>query len=262
MAIDLLIVIAAIWLAAASFTDLKKREVSDWLSFSLIAIALAIRSAESIIQKNPAPILTGIIGFFIFFAIAILMYYGKLFAGGDVKLLAALGSVIPSMAFLSNILVAGSVYGLAYSVFLALANFKGFYSEIRKNRRLFLMSLIPSLLLLMTYVFTSNIFILLLLISVFSITLIFIFVNSVEKSCLIRKVRPIKLTEGDWLFKDVKIKGKTVKASFEGLTKKDIAMIRSSGKKVYVKYGIPFIPVFLIALILTVFFGNIFMIFI
>ena len=79
---------------------------------------------------------------------------------------------------------------------------------------------------------------------------------------MIKNVSPSRLTEGDWLLRDVKVKGKTVKASFDGLTKKDIAMIKASGKKVYVKYGIPFIPVFLIALLLTVFFGNIFMVFV
>ncbi|MBU2523248.1 MAG: A24 family peptidase [Nanoarchaeota archaeon] len=262
MVIDILIVVAVVWLFAASFTDLKKREVSDWLSFSLIAIALSIRSAESIIQWDPVPILTSLSGLVVFFIIAMAMYYGKLFAGGDVKLLTALGAVIPSFSFLSNILIAGSVYGLVYSLVLALINFKDFYSELRKNKKLFLISLLLSLLFFAGYAITSNIFILLILVSALAITLILIFVNSVEKSCLIKKVNPSKLTEGDWLLKDVKVRGNVVKASFEGLTRKEIAMIKASGKKVFVKYGIPFIPVFLMALLITVFFGNIFMIFI
>jgi len=262
MVMDLLIAITVVWLIAASVTDFKKREVSDWLSFSLIAIALAVRSAESIIQNNPTPILTSLTGLAIFFIIAIVMYYCKLFAGGDVKLLSALGAVIPSMDFLSNILVAGSVYGLAYSVILALMNFRNFYSELKKNKDLFLISIMVSMILFAGYLFTSNIFLLLLVISALSIILIFIFVNSVEKSCLIKMVSPAKLMEGDWLLKDVRAGGKTVKANFEGVTKKEIAMIKSYGKKVWVKYGIPFIPVFLLALMLTILFGNIFTVFI
>lgn len=262
MVIDLLIGITMVWLVAASVTDFKKREVSDWLSFSLIAIALAIGSAESIILWDPTPILTSLTGLGIFFVIAIVMYYCKLFAGGDVKLLTALGAVIPSMDFLSNILVAGSIYGLAYSLILAGINFRNFYFELKKSKDLFMISILFSMILFAGYIFTSNVFILLLVICALSITLIFIFVNSVEKSCLIKLVSPLKLTEGDWLLKDVKVKGKTIGANFEGLTKKEIAMIKSSGKKVWVKYGIPFIPVFLLALLMTIFFENIFMIFI
>lgn len=262
MVIDLLIVIALIWLCAASFTDLKKREVSDWLSFSLIAIALSIRSAESIIQRDPSPILTSLSGLGIFLLIALIMYYGKLFAGGDVKLLAALGAVIPSFAFLSNILVAGSIYGLAYSAVLALINFKQFANEFKKNWKVLRAFSIFAIILILFYLITSEILILFFLISVALIVLVFVFVNAVEKSCLIIKVSPEKLTVGDWLFKDVKIKDIIIKADFEGLTKNEIALIRKSGKKVYVKYGIPFVPVFLLAFILTLLFDNVFTIFI
>jgi len=259
--VDILIIIAGIWLAAASLTDLKKREVSDWLSFSLIAIALSIRTVESIIQWSYVPILQSILGLAGFFLLANIMYFGKLFAGGDVKLMAAIGSVIPSISFLSNVLVAGSVYGIAYSIFLALMNPGRFYKETRNYRHAFIISFLISLLLLSGYAFTANIFLLMISLAVLSIALLMIFVQSVEKSCLIKNVPPNQLTEGDWLLKDVKIRGKVIKADFEGLTKKDIAKIREANVNVLIKYGIPFIPVFLTAFLLTVFYGNIFSIF-
>ena len=86
--------------------------------------------------------------------------------------------------------------------------------------------------------------------------LIYLFTKAVEKTCLMKYVAPSKLTEGDWLLKSVKVNGKTIKANFHGLTKKDLAILRKLKKKVQVKYGIPFIPVFLIAFLLTVYFGN------
>ena len=44
--------ITLIWLTAACITDLKKREVANWLSFSLIAIALGMRAIASISVGN------------------------------------------------------------------------------------------------------------------------------------------------------------------------------------------------------------------
>jgi Flp pilus assembly protein protease CpaA len=260
--IDPLLIITALWLAAASFTDLKKSEVSDWLSFSLIAIALSIRTTESIILWDYSPILISLIGLAAFFILSNIMYYGKLFAGGDVKLMTALGPIVPSLAFLSNMLIAGGIYGIVFSAVLAMRNFKSFSSEMKKRRNLLMISLFVSMLLAILYFFISNPFIFLLSLSMIFISFIFAFVNSVEKACLIKMVSPEKLTVGDWLMKNVRVHGKVIKADFEGLTKKEIHLIKKSKMKVMIKYGIPFVPVFLIAFLITVLWGNIFLIFI
>ena len=260
--IDLLLIITAIWLFAASVTDIKKTEVSDWLSFSLLAIALAFNLSKGIISGDFSSLWASLLGVVVFFIIANILYYGKLFAGGDAKILISLGAVIPSPAFLSNILVFGSIYGILYSLFLALRYWKPFWNEFKKYKKLMIYFLIPSVLIALLYFATSMIMLLIFAAIVFFMPLLFVTVNSVEKSCLIRKVEPEKLMLGDWLFKDVKAKGKIIKADFEGLTKRDIALIRKSGKKVFIKYGIPFIPVFLIAFLVTVFAGNILTIFI
>jgi len=265
MDINVLIVIAAIWLLAASISDLKKREVPDWLSFSLIAIALAVKSAQSIIEWSSSPILTSIVGLAVFFILANLFYYGRLFAGGDAKLLIALGAVLPSFALLSNILVIGSAYGLLYSCLLAIFNKKAFLLELKKSskhfRTLSLLFLFAAFFILiiglilkfpLLYFFSAIIFI---------FPFLYLFVNSVEKAALIKKISPNQLTEGDWLFQDAKAKGKMIKVNFEGLSKNQIAFLKKTRQKVYVKYGIPFIPVFLIAFLITIAIGNIFMLF-
>lgn len=255
---EILLIIAAIWLIAASFTDLKNREVANWLSFSLLAIALAIRTAESIIAWNIEPLINSLFGLFIFFIIANLLYYGKVFAGGDAKLLIALGAVIPGTAFLSNLLISGSIYGLAYTIGLGIIKPKAVWKEIRKPKTnpayLFL-----SLAVLLAIGISFKI-ILLYLLSSIGILLygIHIFVKSVEKVCLIKRVSPKNLTEGDWLYKSIKVNGKTIKAGFQGLTKKEINILKRANKKVQVKYGIPFIPVFLIAFLITALWNNIF----
>lgn len=250
--------LTALWLVAASFTDLKKREVPDWLSFSLIAIALSIKASESIIVWSWKPIIVSIIGLSVFFILANILYYGKVFAGGDAKLLSAMGAVIPSVNFLSNVLIAGSIYGILYSVFLSLKNRKAFAKEIKKqDKNNFKYASIGFLAVLTSAYFLNSALLYLLSLMLLLLYAVHIFTQAVEKAALIKSVEAKDLTEGDWLFKDVKFKGKIIRADFEGLSKKDLALLRRSGKKIYVKYGIPFVPVFLIAFILTVFFGDI-----
>ncbi|MFH1607704.1 MAG: hypothetical protein ABIA78_01075, partial [archaeon] len=60
--------------------------------------------------------------------------------------------------------------------------------------------------------------------------------------------------EGDWLYNDLKVEGKTIKASWDGLNKKEIELIRGEYKEVKVKYGIQFVPVFLISFLILVYF--------
>jgi prepilin signal peptidase PulO-like enzyme (type II secretory pathway) len=75
-------------------------------------------------------------------------------------------------------------------------------------------------------------------------------------------VIPDKLTEGDWLVKQVKI-GKTIIAPPRlGLEKKQVELLQKLYKqkkidKILVRYGIPFAPAFLFSFAATLTFGNI-----
>lgn len=256
---ELLLIITAIWLLAASLTDLKKREVADWLSLSLITIAISIRASESIISGNLLPLAKSGIGLLVFFVLANILYNGKIFAGGDAKLLTALGAVISGLEILSNVLVVGGLYGLVYSIGLGLINIKKVYPEIKNKGSL---ESHPTLIFLIALVFIgvsvnySPIY--LFSLAFIGLYCLQVFSSAVEKTALIKKVSPSDLTEGDWLVSDVRIGKNLIKANFSGLTKKDIQTIRKANKQVYIKYGIPFIPVFLIAFLVTVFAGNIF----
>ncbi len=257
---DLLIVIAALWLAAASFTDLKKREVADWLSFSLMAIALSFRASESVISGSIQPLATSLIGMMAFFIIANILYHGKIFAGGDAKILTAFGAIIPGIPILANLLIVGGAYGLVYSLFLGAINLKQIYPELIVKGEA---ESNPLLIFLITLIIAGVAInfapLYLISMALTSIYLLEIFVRVVEKKALTKKVSPNKLTEGDWLVKDVALGKTVVRANFEGLTKKDIELIKKAKKDVYVKYGIPFIPVFLIALLITIKYGNLFL---
>jgi hypothetical protein len=91
--------------------------------------------------------------------------------------------------------------------------------------------------------------------AILSVTpLIYFYSKAIENSCMIKLVSPNKLTEGDWLEKDVKIGNKYIKKSVHGLSKRDIEFLKKKKKKVWIKEGIPFSPAFLISFLLMVFF--------
>ena len=79
---------------------------------------------------------------------------------------------------------------------------------------------------------------------------------------MLKYVEPQKLTEGDWIVKDIKINGKYITGPKDlGIAKKQInelVMLYKKGKirKVLMKIGIPFVPSFFIAFVVTLIYGN------
>jgi len=88
-------------------------------------------------------------------------------------------------------------------------------------------------------------------------------IKAVEKSCMIKKIPLSKLTEGDWITGKIKLKNNKIFASEKtGISAKDIALLKKNKIKfVNVKYGMPFLPSFFVAYILTIILGNWFLLF-
>ena len=259
-----LVALGIIWVIGAMFQDLKRREVDNLWNFSLIAIALAYRASVSVFSNDYWFVLNGLIGLGIFLIIGNLFYYSRMFAGGDAKLLIALGVILPLSynwiinfkifgLFILLFLIAGSFYSLIYAVFLMIFNFKRFKKEFvlqwKDYKKMFFIALIfvGLWIVLMFILGYANFSLVGLIILLFPV--LFVFAKSIEESCLVREVNCNKATLGDWLYKPVKIKGRIIKADWEGLGKKELELIRKSKKKVFIKYGIPFTPSFLFGLI-------------
>ena len=266
----LLSFIALIYLLVACFEDIKKREIHDWLSFSLIAIALAVRAIVSLSIKKPFYFLYSLLALGIFYAVALLLYYAKAFGGGDAKFLIALSVVFATtpkfsllqepflFTFVVNSIVLSFFYVLFFSFFLAVKNRKGFAVEFKKeNRKGFLLKVslffLGLLFIILSFIFSPSFLIFSLVF--FALPYLYFFVKAVENSCLIKKVKPSQLREGDWLVESVKIKGKIIRPSVHGLSEKEIGLLKKARKSVRIKEGIPFIPVYLISVIVS-FFAN------
>jgi hypothetical protein len=86
---------------------------------------------------------------------------------------------------------------------------------------------------------------------------LWIYIKVIEKVAMLKYVTPSELTEGDWIAKEVKVNGKLICGPRDlGIEKEQIAKLKQfyrkgKVKKVLVKYGIPFVPSFLLALIAT-----------
>ncbi len=91
---------------------------------------------------------------------------------------------------------------------------------------------------------------------------LWIAIKAVEDACMLKYVKPMQLTEGDWIAKDVKVNGKYITGPKDlGIEKKKIKKLialykRRKIKKILIKEGIPFVPSFFVAYVITLIYGN------
>lgn len=271
----LLIAVGITGMIVATIVDLKKREVPDWISYSMIASGFGLRIIDSLTTNDWAYTLYGLIGFAVMVGIGLFMYYTKQWGGGDTKLIMALGIIFAAIGtkklflvdLFINILIIGAMYGIAFGIFLAIKKWDKFKEEIKKamikNKKIRIATLILGgavavvILIMQDRLITMvlGLTTLLLILYIYLIT----FMRAVDKACMYKYLEVEKLTEGDWVAEEVKVNNKVICGPKDlGLEKEQIEELKKlKVKKVLVKEGIPFVPPFLIATILTLIFGNV-----
>ena len=288
----ILLCVGFIALIIGSCTDIKTREVPDWLNFALIASALGLRLIYSVVSFDFSYFLYGLLGFGIFFVIAYLMFYSGQWGGGDSKMLMGVGALVGTypefllkffspnlsfglpVAFFLNLLFVGSFYGLVWSIVLAVKHRKAFVKKWKEMLSIKIMVVIRKILLAVMIFAIISLFLIKNMIIQFFIFgfvcvsvltfYVWIFVKCIETSCMYKHYPVEKLTEGDWIAEDIVINGKKIiGAKNLGIEKHQIEKIlKSNIKTVLVKEGIPFVPSFLIAFVLTLIFGNLLFLFV
>ncbi|MBW3018524.1 A24 family peptidase [Candidatus Woesearchaeota archaeon] len=285
----LLLLIGLAALIIASYTDLKTREVPDYLSAAIIIGAFGLRLMHSIFYNDWWFLFNGAIAFGIFVAIAFALFYSGQWGGGDAKLLMAIGAVFatyPSillghlspilniyfpLILLLNILVIGAIYSLIWGITIALINHRNFWLHFKKIRHekkirtLRIMIFIICAALLIATIFIPDfilklLFITCALVAFLSIHL-WLFAKTIEACCMIKETPISKLTEGDWIVENVyRGKKKICGPKDLGISLEQIKLLKKYKiKSVLVKRGIPFVPGILAAVIFTLVFGNLFL---
>jgi len=245
------------------FQDVKRREVDNWLNLFLL-ISGSVYFIFTNLNVQSIFLLISFILFF--FVLSNFFYFARFFAGGDAKLLFAMTpfflsttlnlSLLNVSLFIFCLFLAGSIYGIFYSVILGIIHCKKMKKAIIKEASE--MKLKYLLILGIFFALLGFVELLFLILAMFILVFSFLFVyaKALEKVAMYRKVRGKDLREGDWLVKDLKVGGKTFKANFDGLSKKDIEFIRKKNIFVLIKEGLPFVPAFLIAFLLYSYFQN------
>lgn len=255
--------LALVWASFAVVQDLRSREISNWLNFSLIAFALAYRGFYSIAFSEWMFFAYGILGVALFVFLGYVFYYGKIFAGGDAKLLMGIGAILPFEVLIDYLYVGGgfifalfffgSLYSLVFSAFIVLRNRKDFsknFKERVSKGKYFVLAfvLLGAGIIALSYSIDEMALFSIMGIFVAIFPFLYFYVRSVEEACMIRYVAPEKLTEGDWIEKDIRVGKKIIRKSVHGLSASEIKLLRKHKKKVLIKDGIPFAPAFLFAL--------------
>ena len=259
-----------IGIVVASLQDLKRREVDNWLNLFLMISGFIFIFYRAIFERDASIVFQAGFALVIMFVFMNIFYYGRVFAGGDAKLLVAMTvffigvsfsmTLINIGIFLLFLMFSGSIYGLVYSFVLYIRDFKRVNREIRQRLsrqgiRYWVLGI--GILILWSYVYWIF---LLLAIFMFLLPVLYVFAKALEKVSMTKNVSGKELREGDWLVNDIVVGSRqsalgsrrVIRADWDGLSSKDIRLLKNK-KKVKIKEGLPFVPAFLIAFLGYVF---------
>ena len=274
--LSILLGIGFFLLLVGTITDFWYREVPDWLSFGSIFAGLGLRLIWSVQAQVWSHFIQGLIGFGILFIFGMLMFRLGQWGGGDSKVLMALGAILGLsfefdnllVAFFINAAFAGAAYGLLWSIVLALRNWKKFSRHLRRllalkefkkaqRKSLFVaFGLIVVSFIVQDPAIKIGLGVTALMVVV--LAYMYAFIKAVEFACMYKKVTPDELTVGDWIAKNMVVKGKYICGPKDlGIEKKQINLLKKLKiKKILIRTGIPFVPSFFIAYILMLLIGN------
>ena len=270
--------VAFVGSSIAALFDLKTTEIPDEIPDVMIAVGLIFAGVQAYQQWNVWPFLNSVIAGLGLLGFGFVMYHFGQWGGGDAKLLAGIGFLIPQLpsgfipesfmpfplTFLFNLFLVGAVYMLVYAVVFALMNKKIIFEFERWLKKISRMLLLFSTLLfalfiifnlyilrsfrmpMTTYQLLLNSFIP--LVGTVALFMVWKFAKIVEDVGFKKRIPVSKLRVGD-----VMLESKV----WEGITEKELKKIKRSGKRyVVIKEGVRFGPSFPLALIFTLFFGN------
>ena len=253
-------------LLIASFQDLKRREVDNWLNLVLLLSGIGFIFFKVIFDLNLEFFVLGVVALITMFIVSNAFYYGRVFAGGDAKLLFAMFVVFIGVSFIETainigvfigvLLISGSVWGLVSSMFLVFKDFKKTRLAFVKgfeNIYLRYIFLLGVLFFVLSY---FNLMFLVLAILFILGPVLLVFGKVLENVVMIKSVSVKDLSPGDWLAENLKIGQKIIKPNWQGLSDEEIKFLKKNGnlrKKIKIKDGVAFVPGFLIGFIVYYF---------
>ncbi|MBI5347284.1 MAG: prepilin peptidase [Candidatus Aenigmarchaeota archaeon] len=188
-----------------------------------------------------------------------LMYRLGQWGGGDAKLFAAVAYMLPiwqnrifAIDFVANLFIVGAVYIMIYALAAGIKNpntFRLYKKDLAKNKKTVAAMLIVALGLCFSMLYVSKRagIELLLPAMLFGLVLFWRYGVVVEQHVFRKRIASSELRQGDVMLESKK---------WDGIAESEISFIRREKKYVTIKDGVRFGPVFSIAFIITLFYGN------
>jgi len=270
----MLIFVALVGSFIAGVIDLKTTEIPDEIPHVMTAIGIIMHLIQSIATGSYMPILYSCLAGFGFLAFGCFLYYTGQWGGGDAKMLAALGFLLPnlpntrtffpfSLSLFFNVFFIGAIYMVVYAFVLSLKEKRvwiEFSHELKANVNLLVLANIVVAIVLILLGVVAMRFLaglsffeflmmeLKLILFIGFMLFVWRFSKIVEEMVFKKKIPVSKLREGDVLLES---------NVWEGLTKEQVKKIKKSGVRyVWIKEGVRFGLVFPLALLFTLFIGD------
>ncbi len=270
----ILLIIGVIGFSYAGWKDIKTTEFEDWLPYSIIIAALAVRGVFSFILSDFTIITSSVLYGLLFLGFGYILYFLKQWGDGDAWLMGALGFLFPDASgfvpfitsfmpfpvlIVFNFFLVALVYIIIYAIALGLRTPKVYRTFIKNVHRMkhaigyvFIILVIASaaVSLYLSYNFPVPVYRLAGLFTMpfvaVAILLFFQYARAVEGDLFKRKIKANDLRAGDVIVSD----------KWRGLTEAEVKRLRKKGGEVWIKEGVRFAPVFVITLIVTLFVGS------
>jgi len=273
----LLLAIGVIGFGLAAYWDVKTTEFPDWLPYFIIVASLIAKAGFSFVTGNFSLLIDGIVIGVAFLAFGLLLYYTKQWGDGDAWLLGALGFVFPTslpaastllmplpVMLLFNFFFVAFFYLILYSLVVGIMS-ENTYTKFKKELKgdakaivtpiiVFAGAAVGALIYLnaLTLVPLELAALIASLPVVFAALILFMrYGRFVENNLFRRKIPVSRLKVGDV----------PVGERWRVLTRKEVTALKKKGGHIWIKEGVRFAPVFIITLLLTYFYGNLFQLF-
>ncbi len=258
-----ILLIAVIGTVIAGLWDLKTTEVPDELAVGLVVIGVFYWIANWILTGDFTSLFFSLVIGSVLLSIGLILYKKGQWGGADAWILAAIGYMIPLyggqlfiIPYILNFMIVSIVYTVAYAGIMGLMNpvsLSLFKKDLKGNATLLSVPFIAFVVVYIAFLATNIRSLAPLATVLISIALLLVFWRYaviIEKHVFKKKIPVKKLRTGDVLDS----------MKWIGLTDKQVKSLKRTRKYVVIKTGVRFVPVFPITLLLTLLYGNLFLI--
>jgi Flp pilus assembly protein protease CpaA len=260
-----IIALALVFTGAAGLWDLKTTEVPDEIPAIMIVSGISYWLISASITGEMMPLLTSLVIGTVLLALGLTLYKKGQWGGADAWVLAAVGYMIPLyngeifiLPYVMNFFVVSAIYMVIYATIIGFMNrkvFRLFVKDLKKSKKIFFLPLAFFAFFgglsyyLETIGYHTQLFpVLEMFVILLFLTLFWRYGKIIEENVFKKKIPTSRLRTGDVL----------EEMNWVGLTARQVAMLRKKKRFVTIKEGVRFVPVFFIAMLITVLFGNVF----